>query len=215
MKCNPNIALALVVVVLMAADKKPEKAKEPAPSDDQILLWIEQLGDESYKIREEATRNLLKAGEAAFDAVNKATKSKDFEVKQRALMIIKLKYSKEPVISLNLESRRIKGDYHIIKIRLKNPTSLPVKYTGHSNSSPLYNIQKWNNGKWVNNQEVRLICGTGLRQCVIPSGKSAIIPVHVADSFFPIRIGVAYSHGINTNKQKVVWSERIEKDSSN
>ena len=80
-----SIAILLAALFSLAADK----AKEPAPSAAQIQLWGKQLGDESFKIREEATRELIKAGEAALKAVTKATKSKDLEVKQRALMIIK------------------------------------------------------------------------------------------------------------------------------
>ena len=81
----PHIALILAAVLLLAAD---DKAKEPIPSAAQIQKWVKQLGDEDFKVREEATRDLIKAGEAALDAVTKATESKDPEVKQRALMII-------------------------------------------------------------------------------------------------------------------------------
>jgi len=82
----PHIAVFFVALLLVAADKK---AKEPAPSPAKIQLWVKQLGDESFKVREEATQNLIKAGYAAFDAVTQATKSKDAEVKQRASRILK------------------------------------------------------------------------------------------------------------------------------
>lgn len=82
----PHIAVFFAAVLLVAADKK---SKEPAPSPAQIQQWIKQLGDENFKVREEATRNLIRAGEVAFDAVAKATKSNDAEVGQRALRIIK------------------------------------------------------------------------------------------------------------------------------
>ena len=85
----PCIAFVLVAVLLVAADKKTEKAKEPAPSAAQIQQWIKQLGDESFKVREEATRDLIHAGKFTFNAAAEATKSKDPEVKQRALRIIK------------------------------------------------------------------------------------------------------------------------------
>lgn len=71
------------------ADKKPEKVKEPAPTTAQIQTWIKQLGDDDFKVREEATRNLIQTGEPAFDAVTKATVNEDAEVRQRAMMIIK------------------------------------------------------------------------------------------------------------------------------
>lgn len=65
------------------------KAKEPVPSAEQVQLWVKQLGNKDFKVREEATQNLLKAGEAAIDAVTKATNSEDAEVKHRALKILK------------------------------------------------------------------------------------------------------------------------------
>ena len=40
----PHIAVLLAAVLLVAADEKPEKVKEPAPSAAQIQLWVKQLG---------------------------------------------------------------------------------------------------------------------------------------------------------------------------
>ena len=87
MKRLPHLFLIFVAILFVAAEKKPEKVKDP--SDAQIQLWVKQLGDDDFKVREEATRDLIKAGGFAFDAVTKATKSEDLEVKQRALRIIK------------------------------------------------------------------------------------------------------------------------------
>ena len=81
----PHILAFLVAVVLVAADEK-----KPSLSPEQIQTWVKQLGDDDYKVREEATRDLIKAEGAAFDAVRKATKSDDAEVRQRAFMIVKL-----------------------------------------------------------------------------------------------------------------------------
>ena len=85
----PFVIIVLAAIFSVAADKKPETAKEPAPTAAQIQQWVKQLGDESFKVREEATRDLIKARGVAFDTVTKAIKSKDPEVKQRALRIIK------------------------------------------------------------------------------------------------------------------------------
>ncbi len=48
----PCFTLVFVAMLFVGADKKP------AASSTQIQHWIKQLGDESYKVREEATRNL-------------------------------------------------------------------------------------------------------------------------------------------------------------
>ena len=87
MKRLSHFILIFVAFLFVAADKKDEKA---TPSDAQIQQWIKQLGDDDFKVREEATRDLLKAGIVAFDAVTKATKSEDPEVKQRALRIMQM-----------------------------------------------------------------------------------------------------------------------------
>ena len=83
----PHIAIFFAAALLVAAEKKPAKATASSPK--QVQQWIQQLGDDDFKVREEATRDLIKAGGIALDAVAKATKSKDAEVRQRALMIIK------------------------------------------------------------------------------------------------------------------------------
>ena len=80
MKRLPQVAVLLIAVLLMAADEKPEKAKEPVPSAAQIQLWVKQLGDSDFKVREAAVLNLIKAGDLARIAVTKATKIKDSEV---------------------------------------------------------------------------------------------------------------------------------------
>jgi len=80
----PHISIFFAAALLVAADKP----KEPAPSPAQIQQWVKQLGDIDFKVREEATRNLLQAGRVALGAVTTATKSEDAEVKQRALRIV-------------------------------------------------------------------------------------------------------------------------------
>lgn len=79
MRYLPHIAVLLATALLVAAEKKESK---PAPSSAQIQKWVKRLGDGSFNVREEATRNLIQAGKVALDAVSKATKSKDAEVFQ-------------------------------------------------------------------------------------------------------------------------------------
>ena len=114
----PHIAIFFAAVLLLAADEKDEKTKESVPSAAQVQRWIKQLGDESFKVREEATRDLIQAGRVALDAVTKATKSKDPEIKQRALMIIKHIDGKAEQQRLAVETIRMYGgrvyyDYQI------------------------------------------------------------------------------------------------------
>jgi len=122
-------------------------------------------------------------------------------------------HANKRAICLPLDSRSKNDDYHTINVRLINPTSTPITFTGYSESSPWYKIQKWENGKWVGHN-VGWFCGTGLRQCVIPSARSSVIPVHVQADLFPIRVGVEYARG-KKREQEIVWSARIEEESSN
>lgn len=63
----PHIAVIFAAVLLVAADKKPEKDKEPAPSAAQIQQWLKQFGDDDIKVREEGLRNLLKVRRVDID----------------------------------------------------------------------------------------------------------------------------------------------------
>jgi hypothetical protein len=53
-------------------------------ADDQIPALVKQLGDDSPKIREEASQKLRQLGKEALPALEQATKSKDPEVAARA-----------------------------------------------------------------------------------------------------------------------------------
>lgn len=85
MKRLPYVALVLIAVLLVAADKKADQTTPSSAA--QIQRWVKQLGDEDFRVREEATRDLIKAEGFALEAVTKATQSEDFEVKQRASRI--------------------------------------------------------------------------------------------------------------------------------
>ncbi len=99
-----------------------------------------------------------------------------------------------------------------VRVRLINPAAKPISFTGYGETSPWYRIQRWQNGSWVDHR-VGWFCGTGMRQCVIAAGRSAVIPVHADESLFPIRVGVAYRVGgaKNGTEDQVVWSDRIER----
>lgn len=122
-------------------------------------------------------------------------------------------YAHETAVSLKCESRSTKGKFQTVDVRLINPTDAAVVFTGYSEQSPWYKIQKWVDGEWSDHR-VGWFCGTGLRLCTIYPGQSAVIPVHVKEDLFPIRVGVEYSKGTKKDKQ-VAWSARIDRESSN
>src|SRR5579864_6008552 len=80
MPSSPLRTAALVAVLLLPA---PSPA-QPAPTKEQIAQWVKDLGDNSFEVRERATKRLWEAGEAAETAVAEAAKSDDAEVARRA-----------------------------------------------------------------------------------------------------------------------------------
>jgi len=63
-------------------------AKKSAPSAAQIQLWIKELDDQRFLVREVATRELLKVGRPVIPVVTKALKSSSAEVRKRARFIL-------------------------------------------------------------------------------------------------------------------------------
>jgi hypothetical protein len=73
------LSLLLLILHGTAAD-----TGEPKPTPKQIAQWVEELGDNDFKVRENASKNLWQAGAAAEPALEKAAKSSDREVVRRA-----------------------------------------------------------------------------------------------------------------------------------
>jgi tetratricopeptide (TPR) repeat protein len=75
------IALSLLLLALLGSFAD---TTEPKPTPKQITEWIEQLGDNDFKVREDASKKLWQAGAAAESALEKALQSNDREVIRRA-----------------------------------------------------------------------------------------------------------------------------------
>jgi hypothetical protein len=75
------VALALGALAVSFPAAAPAPAK---PTQEQIAQWVKQLGDNDFVRREEATKRLWQAGEAAEAALQGALSSDDAEVKRRA-----------------------------------------------------------------------------------------------------------------------------------
>ena len=119
-------------------------------------------------------------------------------------------HANETEVCLKLGGMSEKDGYHTVNIHMINPTNKPISFTGYSESSPWYKIQRRVNGKWVDHP-VGWFWGTGLRPCVISSGQSSVIPVYLKKGLLPIRVGVEYASGMNPKKQlHIVWSRKIE-----
>jgi tetratricopeptide (TPR) repeat protein len=80
-------SLAALFVFALAALSTPADRPDP-PSKVQIARWVKQLGDEEFAAREEASRRLWEAGEAAEEAIREASKSDDAEVARRTRALL-------------------------------------------------------------------------------------------------------------------------------
>jgi hypothetical protein len=80
----------LAATIVIAAIPAAIQADEPKSraSDQDIKHWIDQLGSDRYKVREQATRQLSKLGKSALPSLKAATQSTDEEVRRRAQQFV-------------------------------------------------------------------------------------------------------------------------------
>jgi tetratricopeptide (TPR) repeat protein len=82
-----RLSSAALLVVLLSGMSAPADTP-PAPDKEQIARWVKQLGDEEFTVREEASKRLWEAGEAAEEALREVVRSADFEVARRARILL-------------------------------------------------------------------------------------------------------------------------------
>ena len=76
-------AAALTIAFACTAADAPAR-----PTKEQIAQWVRQLGDDDFSTREDASRKLYEAGQAAEAALQEATHSDDAEVARRSVEIM-------------------------------------------------------------------------------------------------------------------------------
>lgn len=91
----PSIAVALLIAggIAVGAKEQPPPAKAPAPApaakgDPTISQFIKDLGDEDYRTREKAGRNLVMLGEQALPFMRAALRETDSPEVQRRLEVM-------------------------------------------------------------------------------------------------------------------------------
>ena len=82
------VAPAAFAVEPAASPQHPPAAGRPALTPQAIAGWINQLGSDSYTVREAASDELIQAGRPAIDSVAAATQKDDLEVTTRAVQIL-------------------------------------------------------------------------------------------------------------------------------
>jgi hypothetical protein len=83
----PAIAVVDAALAAEPAATQPT-ATQPAATAQTIAQWINELGSDSYTVREGASDELVQAGRAAIDATVAATQKDDLEVTTRAVQIL-------------------------------------------------------------------------------------------------------------------------------
>lgn len=76
------------IIALAPPVVPPARAAEKPATRDQISPLIDQLGDNDFKKREEASRQLLARGPSALPALKEALQREDFEIVSRARALI-------------------------------------------------------------------------------------------------------------------------------
>jgi tetratricopeptide (TPR) repeat protein len=82
------VYLTLGTLVAAAWAVSGGAAPLPKPTPEQIAHWVQQLGDNDFAAREQASRKLWAAGEPAEAALREAARSDDAEVARRARDIL-------------------------------------------------------------------------------------------------------------------------------
>ena len=83
----PRFWLALLLGLVLRPSL-PAAGPPAGATPSQIARWVEQLGDDSFAVREAATKQLREVGAAAETALQAALKSTDVEVSRRAKTIL-------------------------------------------------------------------------------------------------------------------------------
>lgn len=73
------LAFLLAFPAILSAAAPADK-----PTAKQIAQWVKELGDDRFPVRENASKKLWRAGQAAESALEEAVKSEDVEVARRA-----------------------------------------------------------------------------------------------------------------------------------
>src|SRR5206468_2858787 len=85
---NGGCWTAVFLVGLVAATACAEEQGEASASAKRIAQWIQQLDDDSFSVRDAASKNLVKSGRTAIEAVAAAAVGKSLEASVRAVRIL-------------------------------------------------------------------------------------------------------------------------------
>src|SRR5262245_63636888 len=98
-----RLALLGCCLLLAAAGRSAaaESARELAPAEkEKARALLRQLGDRKFKVREQATRELLRLGRSAKPILEEGAKDADVEVRRRCDLLLRLASRTDTEIAL-------------------------------------------------------------------------------------------------------------------
>jgi hypothetical protein len=120
-----SISLATPAAAPAFAQPSPAVTKEPRPKPTaaDIAKWVGELNDDRYLVREQATRHLLVAGEAALDELLVAADGERPEPADRSIWILRRQsMSKDP-------SLRRQGLEHLARLKKRPQVAAAARET--------------------------------------------------------------------------------------
>ncbi len=88
MRCWTPAIMALAAIAAVFAVGRPATANDAQVSTDRILGLVRELGDDTFAVRERATRELTRLGIVSRDALEQVSTGSDAEVRTRARAIL-------------------------------------------------------------------------------------------------------------------------------
>lgn len=115
MNSSVKLCLPWAAVICVVLSAQTVRAEEPAgpkakpPTAEQIAAWIKSLDDTRYVAREEASQNLMEAGEAALDPLLAVANSDQPEPADRAIWLLRrLGKSRDSLLAVGALERLVK-----------------------------------------------------------------------------------------------------------
>lgn len=128
----PLLALALLLAASQATsnagqENPPAASQKPDLEKIRLEKLVKELGNKSWKRREEAQKKIIKAGNTALPLLKKYSSSPDVELARRARI---LREKLDPLIST----------FHLLEIRPGNPSEILAQYTGEGQSRRAFKL---------------------------------------------------------------------------
>ncbi len=120
-----------IVVSLLISTLPYTQASHPQDiTQDQLEVWLDDLGDPAYEVRRAAVKELYAAGPAALEALAEVSEGDDFEAALRARNLIQRIHKLFFVgakIELSASQKQFRWDEPVsLRVKIINPSDFPI-----------------------------------------------------------------------------------------